>query len=994
MNGKNKISSETPYNIDHVEGLKCMYTNSDCLTNKMPELERLVSLNSVDVIAVSETLPKNKQSDINYTFHLTGYQTYQVNDGRGVCLFIKEHLEATRLEDDEKLFSPNVFVKVKLHDKNDYVILGVMYRSPNSSNQETDSLIKQLDYIYTKYVSSKVVIMGDFNFSNIDWSQETCNTGIDEKDGNDVSDDDDDFDDDKQDKKVTKKRKDKEFLDKFHENFLHQFVKTPTHRRGNQTPTLIDLIIANDQDLVRNLYHCAPLGLSHHDTIYLVINCKTQAHINIEKKKLLLNKGDYNGMRELLRSTEWEKNLDGKNVDECWAFIENEINTATELFVPKLKINTNKPKHRFSAPDTLINKIKIKRVAYKYYKKFPTASNYEKYAESRAEVNRGTKAAQLEREKRVARDAKENPKAFFSYISSKVKPRNPVGNLLTPEGRVTETDEEKARELNTFFSSVFTKEDISETCDFSASFENPLNDVEISVEDMKKKLQSIKEGKSPGPDKIHPKILKENAQELALPLKILFDKTLNEGKIPHQWKLAEVIPIFKKGSKSQPGNYRPVSLTSVICKIFETFIRDEMYKHFINNNLLSSDQYGFCQGRSCTSQLLVTLDEWMNNLDQNIPTDAIFLDFAKAFDTVPHKRLLTKVEGYGVQGKVLKWIESFLTDRMQYVAINGKHSGRVPVSSGVPQGSVLGPTLFIYFINDLPSSTTEKVKVFADDTKNYKEIRAEDDAKKLQDSLDMLVEWSEKWLLRFNSSKCKVLHVGKNNPEYKYFIKDGDDRRPLETTENEKDLGVIVDKNLTFENHINETLKKCRNLCGLIMGMITFKTKEIMIPLYKALVRPIIEYANSVWCPYKMKHIKAIERIQRNFTKRVFGIQKLNYNDRLKYLKLPSLEYRRVRGDMIEAYKIINNLYDPLTTSSLLTPQSKNSITRSHGYKLFKERANKKSYSCFFTHRITNLWNSLPEDVVNAKTLNRFKNNIDKYLKNHIYKTKLDFYNK
>ena len=178
------------------------------------------------------------------------------------------------------------------------------------------------------------------------------------------------------------------------------------------------------------------------------------------------------------------------------------------------------------------------------------------------------------------------------------------------------------------------------------------------------------------------------------------------------------------------------------------------------------------------------------------------------------------------------------------------------------------------------------------------------------------------------------------------------------------------------------------------MGMITFKTKEVMIPLYKALARPIIEYANSVWCPYKKKHIKAIERIQRNFTKRVFGIQKLSYKERLTYLKLPSLEYKRVRGDMIEAYKIINNIYDPLTTSSLLTPQSKSSITRSHGYKLFKERANKKSYSCFFTHRITNLWNSLPEDVVNAKSLNRFKNNIDKYLKNHIYKTELDFYNK
>ena len=518
-----------------------------------------------------------------------------------------------------------------------------------------------------------------------------------------------------------------------------------------------------------------------------------------------------------------------------------------------------------------------------------------------------------------------------------------------------------------------------------------MTDITITKDQMEKELKSLNEYKSPGPDKVHPKIIKEMAQELALPLKILFDRTLEEGRIPQKWKTAEVIPIFKKGAKNQPGNYRPVSLTSIICKVFETFIRDAMYSHFIQNNLLSSDQYGFCKGRSCTSQLLVTIEEWMRNLDNNVPTDAIFLDFAKAFDTVPHKRLLTKVKGYGVQGKVLNWVGDFLSKREQYVAINGKCSGRVPVSSGVPQGSVLGPTLFIYFINDLPGTTLEKVKVFADDTKNFKEINSQDDARKLQESLDLLVEWSEKWLLRFNSSKCKVLHIGKNNPRYEYHIKDGNETRKLETTQEEKDLGVIVDENLTFEKHINETVKKCRQLCGLIMGTITYKTKEIMIPLFKALVRPILEYANSVWCPYKKKHIRSIEKIQKQFTKRVDGMKGLNYHERMAYLKLPSLEYRRVRGDMIETYKIYNNLYDPLTTSSLLTQQSKSSITRSNGYKLFKKRTNKKSYQYFFTNRITNLWNSLPENIVRAKTLNSFKNQIDKHLKDKMYQTDIDF---
>ena len=221
---------------------------------------------------------------------------------------------------------------------------------------------------------------------------------------------------------------------------------------------------------------------------------------------------------------------------------------------------------------------------------------------------------------------------------------------------------------------------------------------------MTKRLKSLQVSKSPGPDCIHPKILKECAEELAYPFKLLFDATLIAGKIPSKWKRAEVKPIFKKGKKTEPGNYRPVSLTSVVCKIFESFVRDALCSHLINNDLLSSDQFGFCKGRSCVTQLISTLYDWFEYLGQNIPVDAIYLDFRKAFDTVPHKRLLSKLQGYGIQSNLLNWIGDFLSDRTQYVNVNGECSESVPVSSGVPQGSVLGPSLCIYYINDLSKS--------------------------------------------------------------------------------------------------------------------------------------------------------------------------------------------------------------------------------------------------------------------------------------------------
>ena len=283
--------------------------------------------------------------------------------------------------------------------------------------------------------------------------------------------------------------------------------------------------------------------------------------------------------------------------------------------------------------------------------------------------------------------------------------------------------------------------------------------------------------------------------------------------------------------------------------------------------------------------------------------------------------------------------------------------------------------LFIYFINDLPEVTDLPMEIFADDTKGFNKSDNKSDQTKLQNCIDAMMEWTEKWLLKFNCHKCKALHVGKHNCQYNYTIGKGDEKLTLEKTVKEKDLGVYIDPLLTFEEHINETIKKSNNMSHLISRSITYKTKEIMVPLFKSLIRPILEYANVVWSPSKKQDINALEQVQRRFTKHMIGMSNLTYEDRLRNLNLPSLEYRRFRGDMIETFKITHNFYDQRVTGSLLKSSTNNS-TRTNGYKLEKTSFNGNQYKHFFTNRVINTWNSLPGSAVCSKTINEFKTNV------------------
>lgn len=435
-----------------------------------------------------------------------------------------------------------------------------------------------------------------------------------------------------------------------------------------------------------------------------------------------------------------------------------------------------------------------------------------------------------------------------------------------------------------------------------------------------------------------------------------------------------MVPVHKKASKMDVKNYRPISLTSVPCKILESLIRDEIVAHLMENDLLCDEQHGFVPGRSCVTQLLTVMEAWTEMLDKGTPIDVVYLDFKKAFDSVPHLRLLSKLETYGICGQIKEWIADFLQGRCQRVRVNDELSDWTKVRSGVPQGSVLGPTMFVLCINDLPDGLQGSVKIYADDTKLYGKASTKDDLCSIQSDLDALMEWSNTWQMHFNTQKCKVLHIGPGNVKHIYAL--GDD--VLEATSEEKDLGILIDDELKFHNHVAYAVKKANGVLSCIRRSFECRDRSTIPKLYKGLVRPLIDYGDSIWYPRFKTDSKTIERVQKRATKMIYDIRNRPYIERLRALNLPSLEYRRRRGDMIQVFKIIHGL-ERIPVDTFFEHSTSN--TRGHSLKIVKQRCSTKIRQDAFSQRVINDWNTLPEEVVTATTVNAFKARLDRVWK-------------
>ncbi len=502
-----------------------------------------------------------------------------------------------------------------------------------------------------------------------------------------------------------------------------------------------------------------------------------------------------------------------------------------------------------------------------------------------------------------------------------------------------------------------------------------MKDIIIRKDEVRDCMLALNKRKAMGPDQISGWMLSECAEELSFPLTEMFNKSLSQGKLPEVWKAADIVPIYKKGPKEDANNYRPVSLTSVVVKLLEKLIRKYWICHLEENNLLSNCQFGFRSNRSCVSNLLSFYDRVIDiTQERDGWADCVFLDFKKAFDKVPHKRLLYKLEMCGgITGGLLKWMKNFLTGRKMRTVIRGKYSSWSDVTSGVPQGSVLAPVMFLIFINDLALGTSSYTNMFADDAKLVRKVVDNNCCKMLQDDINKLYEWSQVWKMEFNIDKCHVMEMGEGQgrPHGEYSM--GGIR--LQKSESEKDLGVVVNSRLDPGDHINNLVKKAYSWWANIRVAFKFLNEEMVKIFITQFLRPSLEYAAVVWNPHMIKHITKLEKIQRVITRWVPGLKNLQYEDRLRHLGIPSLAQRRERGDMIALFRCVHGM-DYIDQTNFVLPAV--GRTRGHDYKLLRRRARKDVRKFGFPDRLVEKWNKLPNDLVCAQSIQAFKVKYDK----------------
>ncbi|KAH0813908.1 hypothetical protein GEV33_008883 [Tenebrio molitor] len=343
---------------------------------------------------------------------------------------------------------------------------------------------------------------------------------------------------------------------------------------------------------------------------------------------------------------------------------------------------------------------------------------------------------------------------------------------------------------------------------------------------------------------------------LSFPLSILMEQSFHSSTLPCDWRTAYITPIHKSANRLEANNYRPISLTSSVVKIMESIIVDRLDSFTSEFAIIPKEQYGFTKGKSVKTNLLSCLNDWSSLVDLGKSVDVVYLDFAKAFDKVPINLLITKLKTHGISGRLLAWITHFLSDRKFAVKVNGVLSDFFDVLSGVPQGSVLGPKLFLLYTADIPGLFLSPCAMFADDIKLYNDT---DNSFTLQEDLNKVLCWSESWGLPLNKNKCVVLHIGKKNTGTSYHI---DGVRLLAVLEH-NDLGVVVSGNLTWANHISKQVRKANSRMYILHQGFTKSNLPLMSKLFKIFVRPVLEFAHPVWFPDRLQDLEVYERVQR-----------------------------------------------------------------------------------------------------------------------------------
>ena len=871
-------------------------------------------------------------------------------------------------------------------------VVASVYRPPDTTLSEFLSLLQFLDLYLKDAVNDEtndVLILGDFNFPGIDWQHLSyARTTKDQNASSEL------------------------LLEFMSDHLLAQCVDKST--RGD---AILDLILTNNDRAIGSIKSSSTC-LSDHNLVEVVMKYNplkgTKAHVipkwdphSFRGRNLVT--AEFDNMNDDLSKVDWssmmtkcEEDYDGDK--DGSHFVHLLRNTVLETCISNTEPKKSGPVNKGSRNKRILirrkKKLKARLLALK--SKNPQSEKIKKLENELFLLHVQLKDvifSELAGEEQRALDSiRVNPKFFYSYAKRFSKVRCNVGPLIGGDGCLTNNPSSMADILQTQYNSVFSDpanpnkvipplvEDLPQC----------ITDISLTVENVEEAIDDIRANAGTSENDIPAVILKQCKAQLSYPIFAIWKKSKATGLVPQVLKEQYVAPVFKKGEKTDPANYRPVALTSHLIKIYERIVRKQIVAFLEENNSLSSTQHGFRQGRSCLTQLLHHYDNLLKNLCNGEVSDVLYLDFSKAFDKVDHEILLRKVWNIGIRGKLFDWIADFLRDRTQTVQVDGFLSFWDSVLSSVPQGTVLGPLLFIIYVNDLEQTVRDAlIGCFADDTRLTKAIRGESieaDMFLLQVDLHRVIRWALENNMELNESKFDLLcysfrpaaalfrSLPFTQSLFEYETPSG---TRIQSTNSVRDLGVNMSPDYTWSAHVAKVAAEGKKTLSWVLSVFRDRSKLTMLTLYNSLVRSKLEYCCPLWNPSAVADIQKLENVQRVFTSRVAGCKDLAYWERLKALKIQSLQRRRERYVIIHTWKILNNLTNNDIGLSFTDTENSSRTGVTATVPHFPRNVPTRVVSLYeqsFAVKAPKLWNCLPKHVKGASTLAAFKGSLGDFL--------------
>ena len=908
-------------------------------------------LHDFDILAFSETWlnPSVPDSDIILTNYNTPERKDRISDGYGgVVVYVKNNIAYTRRKDLEVNGVECIWIQVHF-SKDKHLLFGLFYRPPNSSAIQDQSMERSLHLAVDTHLPN-LVVTGDFNL----------NPAV-----------------------PSSKRKLEHICQQLG---LFQCIDEPTNFTEHSS-SLIDLILTNNKACMKLSGVCDPFldqSVRYHCPIFGILKFSKPKYNPVKRPIWLYERGNYDSFRRDLNLTDWTNICD----DDVNIWAENltkHVITLAKEYIPNrvITIRSDEPRWITSAIKNVIRK---RTRFYHIAKRTNRQCDWEKFRQIRNRTTSVIKNAKINHIDKIVENLKNthNSETWWSTVKSILSSnhnQNVIPALKDGDNPVTD-DTHKTELFNDYFVSQTTLDD-NNKADPTPPIYNVisiLTEILISETDVLDALQTLKLGKAVGPDKINNRLLTEVKREISKPLSDLFNKSIQTGIFPKSWKVANVVPIFKKGDRAIVSNYRPISLLSAFSKIFEKIVYKYVFNHIVDNNIITKSQSGFLPKDSTTCQLAYLYHNLCKSLDSGKEVRLVFCDVSKAFDRVWHRGIYIKLKSIGITGIMLSWFRDYLHDRRQYVSLNNVSSSTKLIKAGVPQGSILGPLLFLLYINDIVNDIQADIRLFADDTSLSVTVDdIPESAATLNSDLSKICKWAQTWLVSFNPSKTESMIISRkiNKPIHPSINMLNQE---IQETYTHKHLGIYLSHDCSWREHIDSIKSKAWNRINILRKMKLILDRKSLEIIYKSFIRPILDYGDILFSNCSLQEKQDLDKIQTEAARIVTGSTKLVSLDNLsKETGWESLGYRRNKHQLSLMYQIVKKQAPTYLNSTLPVPQE-------HNYSL-RNTNNIPTILCrtvlFYNSLLPNsirLWNDLPIEIQHAPSLKRFKELLDRQL--------------